>query len=95
MIDNSIFMKGGDGIEIIAKPRTKFSSNALQRVSKHVDLASKIQTMSLNKVNVISRLNLASSQGLIIDKKVHTVERLPKILTFDSYGLNNMPSKKE
>jgi hypothetical protein len=46
-------------IDLINKPRTKFSSNALSRVTKHVDLASKIKTISLNNVNVVSRLNLS------------------------------------
>jgi len=54
---NQAFSKAD--IDLINKPRTKFSSNALSRVTKHVDLASKIKTISLNNVNVVSRLNLS------------------------------------
>lgn len=82
--------------DIITKPRTKFSSNALSRVTKHVDLATKIQTISLNKVNVVSRLNLSQSQGIIFDKKIRTVNRLPKVMTLDSQGFDNkLASKKK
>jgi len=72
-----------------------FSSNALQRVTKHVDLASKIQTISLNKVNIVSRLNLSTSQGLIMDKKIRTVDKLPKVMSLDSRMIEKeLPSKK-
>ena len=76
-------------IDLINKPRTKFSANALSRVTKHVDLANKIKTISLNNVNVVSRLNLSQSQGVIFDKKVRTVSKLPKIMTMDGQGLAN------
>ena len=83
------------GLDEIKKPRTQFSSNALQRVTKNVDLASKIQTISLNKVNVVSRLNLSTSQGLFYDKKIRTVERLPKVMSLDSRMIDKeLPSKK-
>ena len=84
-----------NGMDVIAKPRTMFTSNALQRVTKHVDLASKIQTISLNKVNVVSRLNLSTSQGLIFDKKIRTVDKLPKVMSLDSRMIDReLPSKK-
>lgn len=77
-------------LDLINKPRTKFSSNALQRVTKHVDLAAKIKTISLNNVNVVSRLNLSQSQGVM---KVKTVSKLPTpVITQDWQGLV-VPSK--
>ena len=83
------------GLDVITKPRTMFTSNALQRVTKHVDLASKIQTISWNKVNVVSRLNLSTSQGLFFDKKIRTVDRLPKVMSLDSRMIDReLPTKK-
>lgn len=77
----SLKLNGFD-MEIIQKPRTTFSSNALRRAIPKMNIKEKINSISMNKLNVLSALRLGGSNSNIGSekfKKVLTVSHLPKM----------------
>ena len=63
---------------------TKFTNNVLRHVVKNVNIQNKALSISMNGLNIVSRLGISQSQGLIEHKSY--VEELPDIYSFD----NNM-----
>jgi hypothetical protein len=49
-------------IDVVNKPRNKFTANVLRRAIPHINIQDKIGTISMNKLNVLSCLRLGNSQ---------------------------------
>lgn len=52
-----------DGIDLIKKPRTNFSSNVLRRAIPNMNIQDKIGSISMNKLNVLSTMRLGNDGG--------------------------------
>ena len=75
-----------DDYDIIKKPRTQFSSNVLRRAIPKLNTQEKINTISMNSLNVLSQMRLhAPKEG---NSKVLSVNNLPKIQSMDSKAMN-------
>ena len=87
---------------MIKKPRTKFTTNVLRRAIPDLNIQDKIGSISLNKLNVLSAMRLGPTAGSETQinssttKKVKTVMNLPRMLSIDQGGLDNIlaPKKK-
>lgn len=79
-----------DNFDVIVKPRTNYSSNVLRRVIPNFNKQDKVNTISLNKLNVLSQLRLENTnpQGKV--QKVFTVSAMPKVKSLDSKGIKQM-----
>jgi hypothetical protein len=53
----------GDGMDVIKKPRTNFSSNVLRRAIPNMNIQDKIGSISMNKLNVLSTMRLGNDGG--------------------------------
>ena len=97
--DSDAIMKfsPSDGIDIIKKPRTNFTNNALRRIIPKMNINDKINSISMNKLNVLSAMRLGPAAGSYtnIEKKVRTVNNLPKIHSLDSRVMNDILPKKK
>ncbi len=70
--------------DIIKKPRTNFTNNALRRAIPNINIQDKIGSISMNKLNVLSAMRLGPTDGgnqnkNVSQKKVHTLSNIPKI----------------
>jgi hypothetical protein len=71
--------------DIIKKPRTNFTNNALRRAIPNLNVQDKLGSISMNKLNVLSAMRLGTgSQSTYIDKKIRSVSSLPKMQSLDS-----------
>lgn len=52
-----------DGMDVIKKPRTNFSSNVLRRAIPNMNIQDKIGSISMNKLNVLSTMRLGNDGG--------------------------------
>lgn len=81
--------------DLIQKPRTKFTSNVLRRAIPHLNIQDKIGTISMNNMNVLSRLGfgVGTSKGAIEKKegpkKIYSASIL-KVPSLNSGSLNNI-----
>lgn len=81
---------------MIKKPRTKFTTNVLRRAIPDLNIQDKIGSISLNKLNVLSAMRLGPTAGSETQinssatKKVKTVMNLPRMLSIDHGGLDNI-----
>jgi len=84
--------------DVIKKPRTNFTNNVLRRAIPKMNINDKINSISVNKLNVLSQMRLGPSSGSHIEfggKKIKTLNALPKVLSLDSGAINDvLPSKK-
>ena len=75
-------IKANDDFYIIKKPRTNFTNNVLRRAVPNMNIQDKIGSISMNKLNVLSAMRLGptgGSQVSLDNKKVRTVNNLPKV----------------
>jgi predicted HTH transcriptional regulator len=84
--------------DVIKKPRTNFTNNVLRRAIPKVNIQDKINSISVNKLNVLSQLRLDPTGGTGLafgTKKVRTLNSLPKMHSLDSRVMNDiLPAKK-
>jgi len=86
---------------VIKKPRTKFTTNVLRRAIPDLNIQDKIGSISLNKLNVLSAMRLGPTAGSETQinssttKKVKTVMNLPRMLSIDQGGLDNILGPKK
>ena len=85
--------------DVIKKPRTNFTNNVLRRAIPKMNINDKINSISVNKLNVLSQLRLdptnGANQQAFGNKKVRTLNELPKVLSLDARVMNDiLPPKK-
>ena len=70
-------------LDIIRKPRTNFSSKVLRKVVPNMNVMNRVASISMNKLNIMSSLNLycGPSDDKIV--KIHTVQEIPKMHSMD------------
>ena len=68
--------------DVIKKPRTNYSSNALRRAQPNVNIQQKKESITMNKIRVLSIFKLKEDDD--IGRRVKTVDNFPHLLTIIS-----------
>lgn len=72
-------MEASQVFDVIKKPRNNYSSHALRRVVPNINIQQKKESITSSKLRIRSFLRPISNDE--IDRRVKTVENIPKILT--------------
>ena len=60
-------------LDVIIKPRTNYSSNALRRALPNVNIQQKKESITMVKLKVLTCMKLNHKDGALLPRKVKTV----------------------
>src|SRR4051794_34131768 len=75
---------------VVNKPRTNYSNTILRRTQPHVDIAKKIQSITMSKLKVLTFMHLKKEEEGAM-RKVRTEDTIPKIFTI----ISNSPKRNK